>query len=56
MELYSIGTVVKLKNGEHKLIIIGRTPLTNNNGDIGYYDRGMIIPGRASGFNNILFQ
>lgn len=43
MELYSIGTVVKLKNGEHKLMIISRTPLTNNNGVIGYYDYGACL-------------
>lgn len=43
MELCSIGTVVKLKNGEHKLMIISRTPLTNNNGVIGYYDYGACL-------------
>ena len=43
MDIHSIGTIVRLKNGEHKLMIISRTPLTNSNGVIGYYDYGACL-------------
>ena len=33
-----IGTVVKVKNGEGELMIIGRAQLFNQNGTIGYFD------------------
>ena len=33
-----IGSIVQLKNGEVKLMIINRFPLYNNNGEIGYFD------------------
>ena len=37
-EILPIGTIVRLKNGEHKLMIISRAPLYNNNGTVGYFD------------------
>lgn len=40
MEIKAIGTVVSLNNGEEKLMITVRTPLSNENGVIGYYDYG----------------
>lgn len=40
MSILSIGTVVRLKNGERKLMIMSRTPLANENGRIGYFDYG----------------
>lgn len=40
MSILSIGTVVRLKNGERKLMIMSRTPLANENGIIGYFDYG----------------
>lgn len=43
MNILSIGTVVKLKNGERKLMITSRTPLTNENGTIGYFDYGACL-------------
>lgn len=33
-----LGTVVTLKNGNIKLIIVGRAQLFNNGGTIGYFD------------------
>lgn len=33
-----IGTVVQLKNGKVKLMILNRFPLYNDNGEIGYFD------------------
>ena len=33
-----LGTVVTLKNGDMKLIIVGRAQLFNNEGTIGYFD------------------
>ena len=38
MEILPIGSVVKLKNGEAKLMIINRAPLYNQDGEIGYFD------------------
>lgn len=43
MKMHSIGTVVKLSDGDHKLMIVSRTPLTNDNGTIGYYDYGACL-------------
>lgn len=40
MNILSIGTVVRLKNGKRKLMITSRTPLANENGIIGYFDYG----------------
>lgn len=33
-----IGSVVRLRNGEQKIMIICRLPLFNNEGTIGYFD------------------
>lgn len=33
-----IGSIVKLKKGQQKLMIINRVPLYNNSGTIGYFD------------------
>lgn len=33
-----IGSVVQLKNGEAKLMVLNRFPLYNDNGEIGYFD------------------
>lgn len=43
MRILSIGSVVRLKNGERKLMITSRTPLTNENGTIGYFDYGACL-------------
>lgn len=36
--LLPLGSIVKLKKGEQKLMIICRLPLFNNRGSIGYFD------------------
>lgn len=38
MEILPIGSVVRLKNGDVKLMILNRAPLYNQNGEIGYFD------------------
>ncbi|SHG92670.1 DUF4176 domain-containing protein [Virgibacillus chiguensis] len=38
MEILPIGSVVQLKNGDIKLMIINRAPLYNKEGVIGYFD------------------
>ncbi|MFV0479547.1 MAG: DUF4176 domain-containing protein [Anaerorhabdus sp.] len=43
MKLLSIGTVVMLQGGERKVMITSRTPLSNENGVIGYYDYGACL-------------
>jgi len=58
MKTLSIGSVVRLNNGERKLMILNRVPLFNNNGEIGYFDySGCLFPeGQTSSqvyfFNN----
>ena len=42
-KILPIGSVVQLKNGEVKLMIINRFPLYNNNGEIGYFDYSACI-------------
>lgn len=37
-KILPIGTVVRLKHGEQKIMITCRAPLYNNNGTIGYFD------------------
>lgn len=42
-KLLPLGSVVKLKNGEQKIMIISRLPLYNNEGTIGYFDYGACL-------------
>ncbi len=37
-KILPIGSVVRLKKGKQKIMIICRTPLYNNGGTIGYFD------------------
>lgn len=37
-KILPIGSIVKLKRGDQKIMIINRTPLYNNEGTIGYFD------------------
>ena len=59
-KLYPLGTIVSLKNGQRKLMIVSRVPLMNQNGTIGYFDYGgCLVPDGQSGnqlffFNNAL--
>ena len=43
MKLLPLGSVVKLKNGEQKIMITVRLPLYNNGGTIGYFDYGACL-------------
>ncbi|MBP2099838.1 DUF4176 domain-containing protein [Enterococcus rivorum] len=38
MKFLAIGSIVKLKKGEHLLMITSRLPLYNNEGNIGYFE------------------
>ncbi|MCL2253811.1 MAG: DUF4176 domain-containing protein [Lachnospiraceae bacterium] len=37
-KMLSIGSVVQLRGGERKVMILNRAPLFNDNGIIGYFD------------------
>jgi hypothetical protein len=43
MKILPIGTVVRLKNGDVKLMILNRVPLYNKGGVIGYFDYSACI-------------
>ncbi|HLR62762.1 MAG TPA: DUF4176 domain-containing protein [Lentibacillus sp.] len=43
MDILPIGSVVRLKNGDLKLMILTRAPLYNQKGVIGYFDYSACI-------------
>lgn len=42
-EVLPIGSIVTLKNGNRKMMIICRLPLYDNNGTVGYFDYGACV-------------
>ncbi len=56
-EVYPLGTVVRLKKGQRKLMIISRVPLMNDNGTIGYFDyAGCLVPEGVNGQQSFFFN
>lgn len=43
MKILPIGSIVRLKNGDLKLMILNRAPLYNKDGVIGYFDYSACI-------------
>ena len=42
-KLLPLGSVVRLKNGDQKIMITSRLPLYNNQGTIGYFEYGACL-------------
>ena len=56
-KIYPIGTIVKLKTGVAKVMIIGICPLYNDNGTIGYFDySACLYPLGQTDQNSIFFN
>ncbi len=56
-EIYPLGTVVRLKKGQRKLMIVSRVPLMNDNGTIGYFDyAGCLVPDGLNGQQTFFFN
>lgn len=52
-----IGSIVRLKNGKEKLMILNRAPLFNNNGILGYFEySACIYPYGQTGQNVFFFN
>lgn len=43
MNILPIGSVVKLHNGDVKLMFLNRAPLYNQNGEIGFFQHVFIL-------------
>ncbi len=57
MKILPLGSVVQLKKGEIKLMIISRVPLYNNKGTIGYFDyAGCLHPVGQNGQQTFFFN
>lgn len=57
MNTLPLGSVVKLKKGERKLMITSRVPLYNNKGTIGYFDyAGCLHPVGQNGQQTFFFN
>ena len=55
--LLPLGSIVKLKSGKQKIMIICRLPLYNNSGTIGYFDySACLYPFGQSGQNMFFFN
>ena len=55
MKVLPLGTVVQLRDGVQKLMIVSRTPLYNQNGTIGYFDYGACLYPRGLADQNAFF-
>lgn len=52
-----IGSIVRLKNGQEKLMILNRAPLFNNEGVLGYFEySACIYPNGQTGQNVFFFN
>lgn len=57
MNILPIGTIVRLKGAEHKLMITARTPLIQENGVTGYFDYGgCLYPNGQTSSNSYFFN
>lgn len=57
MNVLPLGSVVRLKEGERKLMIISRAPLYNDRGTIGYFDyAGCLHPVGQNGQQTFFFN
>ncbi|MGN0290427.1 MAG: DUF4176 domain-containing protein [Lachnospiraceae bacterium] len=57
MNILPLGSIVQLKEGEKKLMIISRVPLYNNKGTIGYFDyAGCLHPIGQNGNQTFFFN
>ena len=56
-KILPIGSIVRLIDGEDKLMIINRVPLFNNNGTLGYFEySGCLYPYGQTGQNVYFFN
>ena len=55
MPILPLGSIVKLKNGKVNIMIISRTPLSSQNGTIGYFDYGACLYPRGMVNSEVVF-
>ncbi|QEH67855.1 DUF4176 domain-containing protein [Cellulosilyticum sp. WCF-2] len=56
-QILPIGSIVRLNNGNQKLMIINRAPLYNNEGSIGYFEySGCLYPNGQTNQNVFFFN
>ena len=57
MNILPLGSVVRLKEGTQKVMVITRAPLYNNEGTIGYFDyAGCLYPQGQTGQTTFFFN
>ncbi|MBE5962526.1 MAG: DUF4176 domain-containing protein [Lachnospiraceae bacterium] len=57
MNLLALGSIVRLKGGTRKLMVISRVPLYNDHGKIGYFDyAGCVYPNGQNGQETLFFN
>ena len=55
VKLLPIGSVVQLKNGQVKIMIINRYPLYDNKGELGYFDYSACVYPYGNTDNQVCF-